>query len=94
MHRPEVQGVPGMVLHLVALYCVEGEVGDAPRRELVLCEVGAGLSLRNGVVEVIVGVQRPQSHREGESIHHMSFVLHVIHYDRALCECGIAGAPI
>jgi hypothetical protein len=24
----------------------------------------------------------------------MSFVLHVIHYDRALCECGIARAPI
>jgi hypothetical protein len=87
MYRPEVQLVPGVVLNLVALNCVEGELCDVAGRELVLGEVGAGISLRYGVVEVIGGVQRPQSHREGEGIHHMPLVLHVIHYDRALSEC-------
>ena len=87
MYRPEVQLVPGVVLHLVALHCVEGEVCDVARRELVLGKVGAGVSLRYGVVKVIGGVQRPQSHREGEGIHNMPLVLHVIHYDRALREC-------
>ena len=94
MHRPEVQGVPGVILHLIALHCVEGEICNAPRRELVLSEVRIGFSLRYGVVEVIIGVKRPQSHREGESIHHMPFVFHVIHYDSTLRECGIARAPI
>lgn len=94
MHRPEVQGVPGVVLHLIALHCLEDKIGDVPSREIILLEVGISFSLRYWVVEVILGVKRPQSDRKGESIHHMPFVLHVIHYDCALSECGIAWAPI
>lgn len=87
MYRPEVQLVPGVVLNLVALNCVKGELCDVARRELFLGEEGPGISLRYGVVEAIGGIQRPQSYLEGEGIHHMPFVFHVIHYDRALGKC-------